>query len=400
MQFSIQTALTNAGASLLRVGTIVSGCTFKRSSGGGAAYTGVFGNGVRNVISNNTFDDLNEHGVYVYGVDNVVSNNSFNNIQYATACQAFNGGTFVDNRFSDCAFGGLQVFRPNNTVISGNVIRNVALTGIAIRTASGDATSVVYKNLTISGNIIEYSGTQSALDIALTCGLDGACITGNQVISTTTSTVYGAVRIDFNSSLSKGTNINFSDNIINGSSYVGLYLRDVDGILVSNNTFSNTNITTSDMAVRCFTVNNFVFESNTIKGDSGNTTRMLFSDGASVGIKAYNNNGVALAAAAVAICTVSAGNSAYGNGRNSLGTKGLFTAANLATDIIAIGAATSVRPPGSVSLTPANATAEIIQAGAQRVQVSAIADGSFTWSTASGAAIGTAGATYLYEVIQ
>lgn len=387
----------------LRFGGMVSNCVFKRSASNGACYSGVISVCRNALITGNTFDDLLEHGVYANALDNVISNNIFKDIDTAAAIQSFNGGVIVGNKFIDCGFGSIAVARPNNTVISDNSLVNAGLFGIAIRTGAGDPGATVYSRLTISNNTIDFVGIQSAIDIAMESNIENVVITGNVVTNASGDSSYGPVRVDVIGAGNVGRNLNFSDNIIKGSNIYGLYLLRFNGGLVQGNTFIDTNKTTTDIAVRFENCANIVFDSNTAHAGPL-TNRVLFAtvfDGNNQ-ITATNNNGIGLVGTTGAICEVSTSvdSSRYGNGRNSKGTKGTFTPTNVATDVVSSGAAGSVRPSGLVALTPANSTAEGIQAGAQRVQVTAIADGSFTWATASGTAIGTTGATYLYEVIQ
>lgn len=391
-----------------RFGGMVSNCVFKRSASNGACYTGVISVCRNALITGNTFDALLEHGVYANALDNVISNNIFKNIDTAAAIQSFNGGVIVGNKFIDCGFGSIGVASPNNTVISNNSLVNAGLYGIAIRTGLGDSTSTVYSKLTISNNTIDFVGEQSALDIALEANIQDVTITGNVITNASGDSTYGPVRLDIVPVTSVGRYINFSDNIVKGSNIYGLYMNRFNGGVIQGNTFVNINKTITDVAVRFFNCSNIVFDSNTVHAGP-QTNRVLFATGleGNTQIVATNNNGIGLVGATGAICQVSTDidSSCYGNGRNSKGTKGTFTPPNVATATVSTGAAGSVRPGGIfftslVALTPANSIAEGIQAGPDRIQVTAIADGSFTWATASGAIIGFAGATYMYEIIQ
>ena len=397
VQFGIQQTVSGD----TRYGGTVSNCTFKRSTGNGACYSGVFSVCKDAIFIGCTFDDLLEHGVYLNATDNVVTGCVFRNIQTGAGLQSFDGVTAVSNKFIDCSFGSILVQRPNDTVISSNSIVNSGLSAIAIRRGNADTSSAVYRNLVISDNSITFSGSQSAIDIAVEAELEQVNITSNTVYSTSSENTYGPIRIDAITA-GVGRYLNFSDNIVNGSNIYGLYLRRYENSSVKNNTFIDVNKTTTDLAVRFFNCSKVVFDSNTVEAGA-NTNRVLFAqsgDGNS-NITASNNNGIGLVSTTGAICDVTLTNSSrHSNGRDSLGTKGIFTPANVASATVSAGAAGSVRSPGLVAITPANNIAEIIQAGAQQLRVTTISDGSFTWSTASGSAIGTTGATYMYEIIQ
>ena len=397
IQFGIQQTVSGD----TRYGGTVSNCTFKRSTGNGACYSGVFSVCKDAVVIGCTFDNLLEHGVYLNAADNVVTGCVFRNIQTGAGLQSFNGVTAVSNKFIDCSFGSILVQRPNDTVISSNSIVNSGLSAIAIRRGNADTSSAVYRNLVISDNSITFSGSQSAIDVAVEAELEQVNITSNTVYSTSSENTYGPIRIDAITA-GVGRYLNFSDNIVNGSNIYGLYLRRYENSSVKNNTFIDVNKTTTDLAVRFFNCSKVVFDSNTVEAGT-NTNRVLFaqSGDGNTNITASNNNGIGLVSTTGAICDVTlADSSRHSNGRDSLGTKGIFTPANVATATVSDGAAGSVRSPGLVAITPANNVAEIIQAGPQQLRVTTISDGSFTWSTASGSAIGTTGATYMYEIIQ
>jgi len=399
VQFGVQQTVSGQ----VRYGGTVSNCTFKRSSGNGACYSGVFSVCIDAVINGCTFDDLFEHGVYLNNTGNNVTGCTFRNIQTASAVQAFNGVNAVANTFIGCSFGSISVQRPNNTVISSNSIIDSGLSAIAIRKGTSDLASEVYRNLVISGNTITFSGSQQAIDVVMEAVLEHVNISNNTVYSTSSEGTFGPARIDAISG-GVGRYLNFSNNIINGSEIYGLYLRGFENSTVRGNTFIDVSKGGAiDAAVILFNCDGVVFDSNTVKAVL-NTNRILYATGAdgNSNVTASNNNGIDLVGTTGDICTidVSANMSKYGNGRNSAGTKGIFQPVNVTGATINTGAATSVRLGGLVAITPANNTAEFIQAGAEQIRVTAIADGSFTWATASGSPIGVPNAIYMYEIIQ
>lgn len=400
---TVQFGVLQTSGGLIRYRGKVTNCVFKRSQSGGACYSGVFSVCKDANISLNSFDSLIEHGVYANATGCIIHGNHFRNIDYAGAIQSFNGGTITDNRFEDCGFGQIAVARPSNTVISKNVAVNAGLSGISVRTGTGDTPDTVYTNLTISDNIIDFVGDQSAIDIALNCGIRGISVLNNKIDCSLGSSTYGPVRIDVTPSSSvQGSNLDVSGNTVNGSETYGVYVRGFNVGKVFNNITKDTNRAgAAGMPFRLFSCSDIEFYNNTAIG-SLNVSSVLFAgsaDGNSQ-ILAYNNNGIDLSGSSGALCSVPAGELSHGNGRDSNGVKGVFTPANAASGTVNTGAAKSARPPAYIVIAPANATAGVIQAGAQRVSVSSVADGSFTWVTASGSPIGTTGATYFYEVIQ
>lgn len=399
---TVQFGVRQTSTGLTRYRGKVTNCIFKRSQSGGACYSGVFSVCKDANISLNSFDSLIEHGVYANATGCIIEGNHFRNIDAAGAIQSFNGGTITNNRFEDCAFGQILVARPNNTVITGNVAVNAGSSGISVRTGNGDPSSTVYKNLIISNNIIDFVGSQSAIDVSLNCSIDGLIVAGNQITNAAGSGVYGPVRLEVTAAADiDGRDITVTGNTINGSEIYAIYLKRFAGGKVIGNTTRNTNKSSANIPVRFFGCSDIEFSNNTIHGSLTTSSALFASDGdGNSRVLAFNNNCIGLSGLSGAICTVPTGSSAYGNGRNTKGSKGKFQPANVSTAVISDGAAESVRPPGLVVLSAANSVAATIQSGANRISVTSVGDGQFTWATDSGGAIGTTGAIFFYEIYQ
>ena len=400
--FGIESGVSSFGDT----GNIIVGNNFSESAGGKNVYSAIFSTAGHSVMSDNVISDTLEHGIYDYGSYNKISGNSIADIDIAAAIQSFGrAGTVVtENTIKDCGFGGIAMSGGLKSVVANNVLDNVGLSGISWRKYIADANTANYTDISIENNIINHSGSQSAIDFALECNAYRININNNQVFSTGSDVTYGPVRIHVTSAASLGGfDLTFSNNTIYGSKIYGGQFDGFSGFKVKSNTWMELNQTASNVAVRMFNMTHGDFKGNTVKDDRGTklTSRILFADssGGNSNINVADNTGHGLLATTDAIFVGPDSDGRYrGNSIDYDTAFGVFTVAASATTVVS-NATLRAYGGNQVILTPVNKAAVDIQNSSQALYVIATAIGTFTASTSDGTALVAATAKYAYEIV-
>jgi parallel beta-helix repeat protein len=246
---------------------------------------------------------------YLYGNYNIISNNYVENATETAPYRVHGSFNDISNNIAVNCKGGVQVTDGHNNTIIGNSLKDCAQAGISVQDAKG---GMGVSNTKIENNLVTGKNHPSAIDgIMVYSSFENASnisISGNTVIgfrnadqgSTASSIRLQAVSpyVIYNSSISNNKCSDkligistircratiVDNNTVDGSNY-GIYVRDSEGVKVTNNNANsitqyawglfgnNTNISfLNNVAVRSVHTGIYGFAKTSDKGhfDIGN----------------------------------------------------------------------------------------------------------------------------------
>ena len=196
------------------------------STSGGTVYSGIFNISHFATLSNNRFDNVQEHAIYNYGSDTVMSNNTSNASTRAAHIQSYNDRCVISGNALSFGIGGISV-RGSGLVISNNTVTGFSQTGIVTRSYPPALTDGVV----ISNNHVEFdplttpADKQSGIDVAYETTSKNIIVEGNIIKY---SGLYPPV--DFDALVVRGitatvvSDVTVANNIIEESDSIGIRL--------------------------------------------------------------------------------------------------------------------------------------------------------------------------------
>ena len=398
------TALFGVYVAVTAVNSVISDSVFAQNASGESVYTGVFALASYNAITGNAFSNLLEHAVYAYGDYMTVSGNNIDTtasggIQLINAA----GAVITGNLLKDTA-GGVALNSSSEVNINGNNIIGCTSSGVSLRTYVGATSETpAQKDIVISDNVIECTGNQRPIDIAISEGMENFTITGNVCSYTgADENSYGAFRIDALSTYPSRTLMYgvISNNTINQCPSRAMVFNRVSKCVVSGNVIKNpcTDLGSASAAVIvAATCSDITFANNILSDDRGTSLTSLFvnADTGATGILA-NNNLMYGVTAPSGYWMTTRNNPVRGcslDGDQACGS--IMTTATASAQIT--NALCKNNSYQTVLLYPMNKAAHTMQRGASALYTT-VSDGYFTIITADGNAA-TANAEYMYEIV-
>lgn len=401
MQFGIYAGMP----SVIITGQMYRDIIGRKSVGGGAAYSLIFGTSVDSQFDRINGYDMLEHVLYLYGQGAKITNSHAEHAGFA-AYQVFSSGLLLQGCTAiDCntAFDGKAI---SDAIILGNEFRDMRNGGVTMRKRDDEADTSVNSNITIQGNRISLApgALQSPIDVQLANAFSNLVIADNLLSGGVVpgAGIQAGIRVVTTSATTASKNLTIRGNQHVGHAGYSHYLQGgatqkIKGISISNETLVDV-VGVGSAPARAMEMKNCVDVSvcdNTaivtagspvlnqiLRAPIGNGNERVIAEG---------NKAFGLAHTTVPIADVTTDGGKARNTRNGKPNYVDFTMTNAAS-LVVTGINTDWGVP--VTLMPLNADADTLQRGANAIRWSATSIGQFTVVTISGAATGTATAKF------
>lgn len=213
-------------------------------------------------IHENTFENIGEEGevtplgegTYVGNCQFItITNNSYKNFTGSTVYISYGFANLVNisnNKLENCQKDGIKVqTQAKRAIISNNILKDIYAQAILLTATSLDC---IIENNIIEGACLPggiASGTKnSAIEAA---GSHNTVITGNIVRYVHKQNTPGIRVLKASADPNDPTNVNITNNIIDGISGKGIVCENIKNLLIENNNIKNTNLndTTTKMTM-------------------------------------------------------------------------------------------------------------------------------------------------------
>lgn len=401
-EFTVQMGLFMGELTADRFGSIATGNHFQRYAGG-AAYSAIFNTCRDAIISENHIENMLEHGIYSYGDGCAISRNVVDDNlgeMVAGAIQCFSQDTSILENHLRGHNNRIDIQRASGTKVISNIGGYLTL-----RTYHADTSSTVLDNIEIGSNtFVAPVGQFWPIDINVGQPLDNLHIHDNNTDGggDDFGAERGLISVNISSAASRtGRSARIANNQTSGGGTYPILLRRLSWSEVKGNKATNG---AKPQFIRMFGCDNINAEGNSATDllDLGVGSRVLTtavyastSDG-NTNIRARENNISRPAAGTTGVVILPTGDQGEGNTVNNGSLKGQFTMPAAESHAVTVNA---IRDGAKANITPVNAAAWTLQAGANRI--AATVDAANTrFTLASGASAATGSEIFNYEIVQ